>query len=97
MTIVQDTSAPLIVVVSATGNQSRSVIKALVESDKLYRIRGFTRDLNKPASLQLSSQGVEIIAIDPAVENREQVFKAFEGATYAFVSFGVCKQRALTR
>jgi len=86
MTISQDTSAPLIVVVGATGGQGGSVIKALAESDKPYRVRGFTRDTSKPAAQELAKKGVEMVVIDPkpTTENKEKVFKAFEGATYAF-------------
>ncbi|KAG9008122.1 hypothetical protein FRB94_013679 [Tulasnella sp. JGI-2019a] len=58
MTITKDTAAPLVVVVGATGIQGSSVIKALGESNKLYRIRGLTRDLEKPASKALTEQGV---------------------------------------
>jgi len=86
MTISKDTSAPLIVVVGATGAQGGSVIKALAESDRPYRIRGFTRDTSKPAAQALAEQGVETVAIDvnPTPENIEKIHKAFEGATYAF-------------
>ncbi|KAG9001756.1 hypothetical protein FRB94_013688 [Tulasnella sp. JGI-2019a] len=85
MTITQDTSAPLVVVVGATGIQGGSVINALSESDKLYRIRGLTRDANKDAAKALTKRGVEMVAVNLNVENREQAFKTFEGATYAFV------------
>ncbi|KAJ7202461.1 NAD(P)-binding protein [Mycena haematopus] len=85
MTITQSESAPLVAVVGATGIQGGSVIKALSESDKPYRIRGFTRDPTKPAAETLKKQGVEIVAVNLVLENKEQVFKAFTGADYAFL------------
>jgi len=84
MTITQDATAPLVVVVGATGEQGGSVIKALLESDKPYRIRGFTRDPSKPASQDLIKQGVELVAVDPRVGNEKQVSEAFNGASYVF-------------
>ncbi|KAG8859536.1 hypothetical protein FRB96_004420 [Tulasnella sp. 330] len=85
MTITSDTSAPLIAVVGATGRQGGSVIDALSESPKLYRIRAFTRDANKDAAKALSNRGAEVVAVNFTVDNKEATFKAFEGATYAFL------------
>ncbi|KAJ6542804.1 NAD(P)-binding protein [Mycena capillaripes] len=85
MTITQATSAPLIAVVGATGSQGGSVIKALVESEKEYRIRGFTRDVTKAASEVLKKQGIEMVAVNLVVENREEVYRAFAGADFAFL------------
>lgn len=86
MTISQDLAAPLIAVVGATGTQGGSVIKALAESDESYRIRGFTRDAGNVSAQALVKQGVEVVGIDLSLENKDAVFKAFEGATFAFVS-----------
>jgi len=86
MTISQKPSAPLVVVVGATGTQGGSVIKALIESDKAYRLRGLTRDTSKPAARKLADQGVEIVGVSIEAENAEKVYKAFEGANIAFVS-----------
>lgn len=85
MAISKDSSAPLVVVVGATGLQGSSVIDALIESDKPYRIRGFTRDPSKAEVQAVSKQGVEFFAVDPIPENKDRVFQGFEGATYAFV------------
>ncbi|KAJ7314542.1 NAD(P)-binding protein [Mycena albidolilacea] len=85
MTITQTNSAPLIAVVGATGAQGGSVIKALSESDRPYRIRGFTRDVTKATSQALKHQGVVMIAVNLVVENREQVYKVFAGADYVFL------------
>ncbi|KAG9003537.1 hypothetical protein FRB94_003057 [Tulasnella sp. JGI-2019a] len=84
MTITQDTSAPLVAVVGATGIQGGSVINALAESDRPYRIRGFTRDTNKETAQRLTKQGVEMLSVNLTVENKVQVFKAFQGAAFAF-------------
>ncbi|KAF7345405.1 NmrA domain-containing protein [Mycena venus] len=85
MTITQTESAPLIVVVGATGTQGRSVINALAESDKPYRIRGFTRDATKAAAEALKKRGVEIVAVNLVVENKEEVYRAFAGADFVFL------------
>jgi uncharacterized protein YbjT (DUF2867 family) len=87
MTITQAQSAPLVAVVGATGAQGGSVIKALSESEKPYRIRGFTRDLTKPTVEALKKQGVEMVAVNLILENKEEVYKAFAGADYTFVRF----------
>lgn len=86
MTITKDSSAPLIAVVGATGTQGGSVVKALSESAKPYRIRAFTRDATKPAAQALAELGAEVVQVNLIVENRDEVFKAFVGADYAFVS-----------
>ncbi|KAJ7785222.1 NAD(P)-binding protein [Mycena maculata] len=85
MTITQETSAPLVAVVGATGNQGGSVIKALAESDKPYRIRAFTRDAAKPAAQALAKLGVDIVVVSFVVENKDEVYKAFVGADFAFL------------
>ncbi|KAJ6479919.1 NAD(P)-binding protein [Mycena vitilis] len=85
MTITQDSSAPLVAVVGATGNQGGSVVNALAESDKPYRIRGFTRDATKPAAQQLASRGVELFVVSLVVQNKAEVYKAFAGADVAFL------------
>ncbi|KAJ7180914.1 NAD(P)-binding protein [Mycena filopes] len=85
MTITQDTSAPLVVVVGATGAQGGSVVKALAGSDRAYRVRSFTRDATKPVSAALKKQGVEMIQLNLVVENKEEVYKGFVGADFAFL------------
>ncbi|KAJ7617223.1 NAD(P)-binding protein [Roridomyces roridus] len=85
MTITQDSSAPLVVVVGATGRQGGSVVNALSESDKAYRIRALTRDASKPAATALAERGIAIFAVTIVVENKEKVFEAFEGGDYAFL------------
>ncbi|KAJ7743933.1 NAD(P)-binding protein [Mycena maculata] len=85
MTISQSPSAPLVVVVGATGNQGGSVVKALAESDREYRIRGLTRDVTKPAARQLAASGVEMISIALTVDNGEAAREVFQGADVVFV------------
>ncbi|KAJ7232451.1 hypothetical protein B0H12DRAFT_192213 [Mycena haematopus] len=85
MTITQATSAPLVAVVGATGTQGGSVVRALADSPKPYRVRGFTRDAAKPAALELAKLGVEVVVVSLVVENRDEVFKAFAGADFAFL------------
>ncbi|KAJ7819216.1 NAD(P)-binding protein [Mycena olivaceomarginata] len=75
MTITKVQSTPLIAVVGATGVQGGSVIKALSESDKPYRI---------PAEA-LKKRDVELVAVNLVLENKEEVYKAFVGADYAFL------------
>lgn len=86
MTISQESSAPLVVVVGSTGNQGGSVIRALADSNVPYRIRGLTRDATKKAAQDLSEKGVEMVSVTLSKEREADVLKAFEGATYAFVS-----------
>ncbi|KAG8995472.1 hypothetical protein FRB94_009141 [Tulasnella sp. JGI-2019a] len=93
MTITQDTSAPLVVVVGSTGAQGSSVIKALIESDKPYRLRGLTRDTSKPAAKELTEKGVEMLAVEPGPENKEQIVKAFQGADIVFAVTVLAMQR----
>ncbi|KAJ7436879.1 NAD(P)-binding protein [Mycena galericulata] len=85
MTITQDLTAPLVAVVGATGVQGGSVVRALADSDKAYRVRGFTRDGAKPASHELAALGVAVVVISFVVDNQDAVYKAFVGADYAFL------------
>jgi uncharacterized protein YbjT (DUF2867 family) len=86
MTISQKPPAPLVVVVGATGIQGGSVIKALIQSDKPYRLRGLMRDTSKPAARKMVDQGVEMVDVLISADNAEKVHQAFEGANIAFVS-----------
>ena len=62
--------------------QGGSVVKALAESSKAYRVRGIGRDVNKPAAQALSKQGVEMVAAD--IADRAAIDKAFAGADIVF-------------
>ena len=85
MTITQSPDAPLVVVCGATGTQGGSVINALAESDRAYRLRGLTRDRTKAAAAQLAARGVEMVQVDLVVPNEGRVRAAFDGADIAFV------------
>ncbi|KAJ7686598.1 NmrA-domain-containing protein [Mycena olivaceomarginata] len=85
MPISSSPSALLIVIVGSTGNQGGSIIQALAEFDKPYRIRGITRDVTKPAAQKLASQGVEMVNVALSVENADTVRKAFLGADMVFI------------
>lgn len=87
MPISSSQAAPLVVVVGSTGIQGGSVIKALAESDRPYRIRGLTRDATKPAAQKLADQGVEMISVSLTVENADAVRTAFSGGSIIFVRF----------
>lgn len=83
MTISQDSSAPLFAVIGSTGTQGRSVIKALEESAKPYRVRAITRDTTKPAAKDLERIGCHLVKAD--VEDAESLKAALTGAAYAFL------------
>ncbi|KAJ7437090.1 NAD(P)-binding protein [Mycena galericulata] len=84
MTVSKDTSAPLAVLVGITGKQGGSVARALIESDKPYRIRGLTRDATKPVAQAFAAQGVEIISVSLTVDNAAGARQAFEGDDIIF-------------
>lgn len=94
MTVTQDSSAPLVVVVGVTGNQGGSVVKALSESDKAYRIRGLTRDITKPTARALAAAGVELVAVALTSENTAAAREAFKAADIVFVSWSSEPPRA---
>ncbi|EJD41758.1 NAD(P)-binding protein [Auricularia subglabra TFB-10046 SS5] len=85
MTIVKESSAPLVVVVGSTGAQGGSVVRELARSDKEYRVRGLTRDATKPAAEKLKELGVEVHQVNLVVENAPAVKDAFKGAYAAFI------------
>lgn len=85
MTISQDPSQPLIVVVGSTGTQGGSVINNLASSYKPYRMRGLTRDTTKEAAVRLAERSIEMVQCDLTADNVAGIEKAFEGATYIFV------------
>lgn len=82
MTISTRPSAPLFVVVGATGTQGQSIIHALSESPNEYRVRAITRDPNKPAAQELKKQGCELVAGD--LDDPASIAQAFRGAQIVF-------------
>ena len=56
----------ILTVFGATGNQGGSLINYVVNSSKLskiYKLRGVTRDVSKPAALALKEKGVEVVKV----------------------------------
>ncbi|KAJ7119414.1 NAD(P)-binding protein [Mycena epipterygia] len=85
MTITQSPLNPLAVVVGVTGNQGGSVVRALAESDKPYRIRGLTRDVTKPAAREFAARGVEMVSIALTTDNADAIREVFKEADIVFV------------
>ena len=86
MTIVEDHTAPLVVVTGATGVQGGRVVRDFARSEKSYRVRGLTRELTMPAAQVLASQGVEVYAATIASGNEAAVKEAYKGGDVIFVS-----------
>ncbi|THZ87449.1 NAD(P)-binding protein [Aureobasidium pullulans] len=76
----------LITVFGATGNQGGSVIKHILADHQLsseFKVRGITRDVNKPAAKALAEQGVELVTAD--LNNKSSVAKAIKGSHTVFL------------
>ncbi|KAJ7856318.1 hypothetical protein B0H13DRAFT_2078889 [Mycena leptocephala] len=84
MTISKLLTAPLTVIVGITGKQGGSVARALIASDKPYRLRGLSRDITKPAAQAFAAQGVEMVHVNLAADKPEDALNAFSGADIAF-------------
>ncbi|KAI5478953.1 hypothetical protein MNV49_004474 [Pseudohyphozyma bogoriensis] len=82
MVASQSASAPLFVVVGATGAQGGSVLTHLLKSKLEYRLRGLTRDPRKPSGQAWVAKGVEMVKGD--LGDPATIDKAFEGADYVF-------------
>lgn len=85
MTISDSPTAPLVTIVGITGKQGGSVARALIDSDKKYRIRGLTRNAQNPAATAFAALGVELVKVSLTVENKEGVRTAFAGSNIIFV------------
>ncbi|KAJ7922496.1 hypothetical protein B0H13DRAFT_1982808 [Mycena leptocephala] len=70
MTISKLLTAPLAVIVGITGKQGGSVARALIATDKPYRLRGLSR--------------VEMVHVNLAADKPEDALEAFSGADIAF-------------
>ncbi|KAH8429666.1 NmrA/HSCARG family protein [Aspergillus melleus] len=76
----------LITVFGATGNQGGSVIRAIQANPKLskeFKIRGITRDANKPAAKDLAAKGVEVVSAD--MSSASSLAAALEGSHTVFL------------
>ncbi|KAJ7685945.1 hypothetical protein B0H17DRAFT_1072960 [Mycena rosella] len=84
MTISKLLTTPLTVIVGITGKQGGSVARALIASDKPYRLRGLTRDITKESARKFVDEGVEMVAVNLSADRPEEALKAFAGADIAF-------------
>ncbi|KAK7040500.1 NAD(P)-binding protein [Favolaschia claudopus] len=84
MTVSKLATAPLAVIVGITGKQGGSVARALIASERAYRLRGLSRDVTKPVAQEFSKQGVELVNVTLSVDKPEDAYKAFAGADIAF-------------
>lgn len=78
-------SQPIIVIFGATGNQGGSVINSILSDPTTatkYKLRGVTRDVEKPAAKALTERGVEMVAAN--LDDSASVAKAVEGAYGVF-------------
>ncbi|EHK42378.1 hypothetical protein TRIATDRAFT_33283 [Trichoderma atroviride IMI 206040] len=76
--------APVTVaVVGATGSQGGAVVAELLKYPERYRVRGLTRDVNKPAAQLLSAKGVEVVSADLSAGSNALI-GAFAGASVIF-------------
>ena len=63
------TMSKILTVWGATGNQGGSLIRAVLADpvlSKEFKVRGVTRDVNKPAAKELAAQGVEMVSVSLA-------------------------------
>lgn len=70
----------LILVAGATGNQGGAVARSLL--DRGFRVRGLTRNPQKPEAQALTEQGAEIVQGD--MEDRSAMDRVLEGAYGVF-------------
>lgn len=74
-------SPKLIVVTGATGAQGGSVARLFAQSPD-WRVRGITRNPDKPSNASLRQAGIELVAGD--YDDVESLERAFEGADVIF-------------
>ncbi|KAJ6528637.1 NAD(P)-binding protein [Mycena vulgaris] len=84
MTVSKLLTAPLTIIVGITGKQGGSVARALIASDKPYRLRGLSRDITKPTAQKFAAQGVDMITVNLNAEKPDDTVKAFAGADVVF-------------
>ena len=70
----------LILVCGATGKQGGAVARSLL--DRGFRVRGLTRDPQKPEAQALAEQGAEVVQGD--MEDRSAMDRVLEGAYGVF-------------
>jgi len=75
----------LITIFGSTGNQGGSVVRAILahpELSRSWRIRGITRDPSKPNAVELSQQGVQMVAAD--LSSKSSILQAIRGSDAVF-------------
>ncbi|KAH7071393.1 hypothetical protein BKA63DRAFT_419387 [Paraphoma chrysanthemicola] len=75
----------LITVFGSTGNQGGSVVRAILNHPQLskeWKIRGITRNANKPDAQALVKQGVEMVSAD--LNSKDSILAAITGSTAVF-------------
>jgi uncharacterized protein YbjT (DUF2867 family) len=70
----------LILVCGATGSQGGAVTRRLL--DRGFRVRGLTRNPQKPEAQALAEQGAEVVQGD--MEDRSSIDRVLEGAYGVF-------------
>ena len=75
---------PLIAVVGATSKQGRSVVTALLGSQR-FRVRALTRNSGSPAARALGALGAEIVNVPLELGRTKELVHAFEGASGVFL------------
>lgn len=65
----------LLVVIGATGNQGGAVLNSFL-SDKSFRLRGVTRNVDSDAARKWSEKGVEMVKAD--IEDEASLEAAFQ-------------------
>ncbi|KAF1848032.1 NAD(P)-binding protein [Cucurbitaria berberidis CBS 394.84] len=77
--------AKLITVFGSTGNQGGSVVRAILNHSQLsneWKVRGITRNPNKPDAQAMAAQGVEMVAAD--LNSKESILSAIKGSNAVF-------------
>ncbi|KAF2113833.1 hypothetical protein BDV96DRAFT_454072, partial [Lophiotrema nucula] len=75
----------IITVFGSTGNQGGSVVRAILnhpELSKTWKIRGITRNPNKPDAQQLAARGVEMVQAD--LNSKDSIVQAIKGSNAVF-------------
>ncbi|KAH7396268.1 hypothetical protein BKA66DRAFT_566766 [Pyrenochaeta sp. MPI-SDFR-AT-0127] len=75
----------LITVFGSTGNQGGSVVRAILNHPQLskeWKIRGITRNPNKPDAQAMVAKGVEMVAAD--LNSKDSILSAIKGSNAVF-------------
>ncbi|KFC74740.1 NmrA family protein [Bosea sp. LC85] len=75
---------PLIAIVGATSKQGRSVVTALLQSQR-FRVRALTRKKDTSAAQSLEALGAEIVTVPLELGHQKDLVAALKGADGAFL------------